>query len=216
MFEPMHEANPKGFEEAIAKLRCKHKDATSKFRCDICRYPQDEEAAEYSSVPQMFTLIEDSGDKNPGYIMFAAALNYANVDAVIEFFENELLIRLAGFNAYMIIDKEQTDVHIRWYEGDRKVSGWTLKEDAAIDEQEAFYLLNNDTQAQTETTVTPALWECPKCERTYRDNTKKQMKGKCLFCAVDLKILNAESIHTKEIGDPVFLQMARWLARLIS
>lgn len=112
--------NEAGLQEAIDLLKCPHGWA---FRC------QEKECSDhpFSRVPNMFTLLPDSGDKNPLFIMFAAAINYADVLEFTEFFEDQLLKRLLGFKAVVLVSPEQTFSFCKLYKGNRKKGGWVEK-----------------------------------------------------------------------------------------
>jgi len=109
------------FQEAIKQLRCQHGYVFG------CQYSECEEH-KYKHIPNMFAEIPDSGTKNPHYIVFAATLNYADVDEFTEFFEEELLTRLSGFQAFVFVSTEQTKSFCKRYKGKRKEGAWELVE----------------------------------------------------------------------------------------
>ncbi len=115
------ESNISGFQEAIQHLECPHGFA---FRCAR----QECEDHKYKSVPNMFTLIPDSGDKQPGYVVFVATINYADVNEFTEFFEEVLLKRLSGMQAFAFISTEQVKSFCKRYIGNRKKGVWELVE----------------------------------------------------------------------------------------
>lgn len=220
MFDPAHKTNQKGFAEAIQQLRCPHSTDSfaTKYRCDLCRYPKDDyETAKYTHVPQMFSLIEDSGDKNPGYIMFAATINYADMDEIIEFIEMELLTRLSGFELYMVVRGEDQPVQIREYSGDRSEGGWTLHDQHDLD-LSLVTDLKNTAEAPSEfykEETQDAEWQCVKCSRSFGSGTALQTDRKCMFCGTNLKMIH-ETVRTKVPSIAVtFFKMARLLSRMI-
>lgn len=109
------------FQEALKQLRCHHGSAFG------CQYPECDEH-KYKHVPKMFAEIPDSGTKNPHYIVFAATLNRADIDEFTEFFEEELLTRLSGFQAFVFVSEEQAKSFCKRYKGKRKEGDWELVE----------------------------------------------------------------------------------------
>lgn len=119
------EENSKRFQEALKQLKCLH---GWRFRC----HSEECQDHAYSSVPNMFVEIPDSGTKNPHFIVFAATINYSIIDEFIEFFEEELLTRLAGFRAFVFINREQSWAFCKYYKGDRSEGGWELVDEIKI------------------------------------------------------------------------------------